>query len=133
MAMESEDNRTQSENNPIGIAHLLQSVDVFGKPVPGFKVSGHERVNTTIGGLFTLFMMTILFLFGLLKLQQLLTHHNPTINTYTEVDAMIGETFDPLEHDFFMAVGLEEYTTKEIKGDPRFVKWLATYIVYKES
>ena len=131
--MDSRANHSPSENSPIGISHVLQTMDLFGKPVPGFKISGHERVNTTIGGFFTLFMMSILTIFGLVKLQQLLTHHNPTINTYTEVDALIGEKFDPLEHDFFMAVGLEEYTSKETKSDPRFVKWLATYIVYEDS
>ena len=108
-------------------------MDLFGRPVPGFKINGHERVNTTTGGLITLLMMSILILFGLLRLQHLLTHHNPTINTYTEVDALIDQKFDPLENDLFIAVGLEEYTTKETKSDPRFVKWLATYIVYEDS
>ena len=32
-----------------------------------------------------------------------------------------------------MAFALEEYTTKETKGDPRFVKWIATYIEYEDN
>mmetsp|Transcript_42764 Transcript_42764/g.56462 ORF Transcript_42764/g.56462 Transcript_42764/m.56462 type:complete len:190 (-) Transcript_42764:1262-1831(-) len=32
-----------------------------------------------------------------------------------------------------MAFTLEEYTSKEAKIDPRYVKWLATYIRYEDS
>ena len=72
-------------------------------------------------------LMIILTLFGLLKLSHLLSFHNPSINTYTEIDALSGWDFDPVENDFFMAFALEDYSSKEARDDPKFVKWLATY------
>ena len=46
---------------------------------------------------------------------------------------MQGEVFDPVNEGFIMAIGLEEYTTKEAKSDPTFVKWFANYIVYENN
>ena len=46
---------------------------------------------------------------------------------------MQGEVFDPKNEGFIMAIGLEEYTTKEAKNDPTFVKWFANYIVYENN
>ena len=46
---------------------------------------------------------------------------------------MEHEVFEPMNEGFTMAFGLEEYTTKEPKNDPTFVKWLAIYLVYDQG
>ena len=65
------------------------------------------------------------FLFAVLKLQHLLSKHNPTVNTFVQRDA-----FDETDvwrgadnDDFMMAFAVVDFVTGEVKNDPRFVKW----------
>ena len=47
--------------------------------------------------------------------------------------ALSDYELDPTDNKFVLAFDLEEYTSKEPKDDPRFVKWVATYLVYENS
>ena len=54
------------------VCKFLKNVDIFGEPVPSFKISGKGSIKTFTGALIS---MTIIFLtitFGLIKLQHLL-------------------------------------------------------------
>ena len=73
--------------------------------------------------------MIVTFLFAMVKLQELVTRQNPTINEYilkneySSDDVMdLGDT----TNDFIYAFGLVSVTGKPF-NDPRFVRWLGTY------
>ena len=111
----------------------LHKLDFFGTPIPSFNLNGKSNINTALGGCLSLSILYITFQYSMIKLLHLFKRHNPLINTYEESNALAGEYFYPSDEGFVIAVGLEEYTTKEPKNDPRYVKWIANYIVYEDS
>ena len=52
--------------------NFLTKVDIFEEPVPTHNLSGKKGVGTIIGGLTSLAMFYIMFLFGLAKLLHLI-------------------------------------------------------------
>jgi len=58
----------------------LLKLDLFGASLPGFSLAGEEKVRTHIGGLVSFVIAYTTLLFGLLKLNHLLTKHNPQVN-----------------------------------------------------
>lgn len=49
------------------LAKLLKERDMFGKPIPAFNVRGKSKVNSMAGGLISLIIMIIMFLYSTLK------------------------------------------------------------------
>ena len=49
------------------VPNLLKSVDLFGRALPSFSLQGQTQVHTYSGGLITLLIVYITFLFGTLK------------------------------------------------------------------
>ena len=47
-------------------------LDIFGAPVPSFKISGHTTVRTKLGSFASIMIFALTLIFGLLKLQHLL-------------------------------------------------------------
>ena len=106
--------------------NFLTKVDIFEEPVPTHNLSGKKGVGTIIGGLTSLAMFYIMFLFGLAKLLHLIQRQNPTVNTYTRKDAFANDSKLSLaDSNFQMAFSLENYITGESLADPRYVKWTA--------
>ena len=70
------------------------------------------------------------FLFATLKLQHLLSRHNPSVNTYIEKDAFDDSDIwlGTENEDFMLAVTVVDYATGEVKDDPKFVKWFGQYV-----
>ena len=52
--------------------NFLTKVDIFEEPVPTHNLNGKKGVGTIIGGLTSLAMFYIMFLFGLAKLLHLI-------------------------------------------------------------
>ena len=72
---------------------ILLKFDIFGAPVPSFSLGGRTMVNTRAGASVSIGILTLLLIFGLLKLQHLLERKNPIINANTtSVDA--GATYE---------------------------------------
>ena len=77
-------------------------------------------------------IMYVTFIFATLKLQHLMSKHNPSVNVFVDRDAF-DESYiwsgadDP---DFMMAFMVADYSTGEPKNDPAFVKW---YVQYYET
>lgn len=109
---------------------MLLTLDMFGAGIPAFNVMGKDQVRTHCGGCLSLVILSVTFLFATLKLQHLLSRHNPSVNTFVEKDA-----FDDSDiwlgtdnEDFMLAVTVVDYATGEVKDDPKFVKWYGQYI-----
>ena len=48
---------------------LIERVDVFGEAIPGFNLKGSKKVNTITGGIFSILLYTVMFMYGLVRLQ----------------------------------------------------------------
>ena len=88
------------------LSQRLKELDSFAAPVPGFNIRGQDKVATNIGVCMTLFKLFVTSVFALLKFSHLMRQHNPTVNTYTENQVDISESFDLQTPDFQIAVGL---------------------------
>ena len=110
---------------------LLKKLDLFDNPryLPAFNIKGKSSFQTITGGVMSIVVMLIVFLFSLQKLQHLLMRQNPSINTYMELEAFTAEDKLNLEKENVrIAFTLEDYFTREPKMDPKYVKWFGQYI-----
>ena len=81
----------------------LKRADFFGQPLPQGNIDGQEKVRTHFGGLVSLVFAYITLLFAFLKLQHLLTRHNPQVNSYVEEGVFdTDERLRINEHEDFM-------------------------------
>ena len=60
----------------------FKTIDLFSKDLPGFTLKGEHKVRTNPGAVLTIILLTIVFLYGLLKFIQLEARDNPNISTY---------------------------------------------------
>ena len=65
--------------------------DIFWQDMPTFNVQGKEKVSTPLGGILTLSLLSVLVLYGLLKLKYLLTRHNPNVSTFSREFALSSD------------------------------------------
>ena len=70
---------------------LLLRTDIFWQNMPTFNVRGKEKVSTPFGGILTLSLLSILVLYGLLKLKHLLTRFNPNVSTFRREFALSSD------------------------------------------
>ena len=107
---------------------MLKGLDLFAAPLPQFNVRGEQDVKTHIGGFVSLLMMTVTFIFAMMKLQNLFDFKNPAIAIFKqEIEAGQENSFE-ITDDFQMAFGLDTYENG-IKNDERYVKWVARHSV----
>ena len=59
---------------------LLKRFDVFGQPLPLFNLRGSSEVHTMTGGVLTFVIVTIFFIYGTIKMIQLVSRHNPNVS-----------------------------------------------------
>ena len=113
---------------------FLKKVDLFDKALPQFNLKGKSSIGTVFGGVLSLAILYLTFLFGCTKLVHLIERRNPTVNTYTRADAYENEEKLSLnDFNFMMAFTVENYYTHETLNDPRYTKWHAYLSVGKDS
>ena len=61
----------------LGLPKMLLDVDLFPAPIPQFNSKGENGVKTYFGGLISLIILYLFFLFAVVKFEQLITRHNP--------------------------------------------------------
>ena len=67
---------------------FLKNVDIFGASLPSFTLNGRSAVSrTSVGGVLSLVVLYIIFLFSCTKFIHLVKRNNPTVNTYMRKDA----------------------------------------------
>lgn len=82
---------------------MLLSLDLFGAPAPTFNIRGESEVRTFCGGIVSSVIITVTILFALLKLQHLLSKHNPSVNAFEDKNAWgTGDVMMPGDSDDFM-------------------------------
>lgn len=107
---------------------MIKKFDLFAATLPGFNIGGKTTVQSNTGGLVSISILSVTLLFALLKLEDLLTKHNPLVSTFVEKDAYDpSNKFDTGYDDFIMAFALISAASMEPYNDPRYFKWLAVY------
>ena len=106
----------------------LRTIDMFGQLYPGFNLQGQQKVRTSCGGFTSLVVLYTVFMFALLKLIHLITHHQPDINMYKLTDVYDESyIFEPGDENFMVAFALEDYFTYEFKNNSDYIKWAAMF------
>ena len=67
---------------------VFKRLDSFGEYLPNFNLKGKDQVNSVLGGIFTLALSLIIFMYGALKFLQLMDKHNPNISAYYQENGM---------------------------------------------
>ena len=75
---------------------------MFGALVPSFNIGGKQYVKTVAGTCASLSILTLVLIFGLIKLENLLLRKNPFLNTNTET-LDDGVSYSTSSEDFMMA------------------------------
>ena len=98
---------------------------MFAEPVPGFNIAGKYGAGTLLGSVCSLFLIIIVTLYGLIKLDHLLNKHNPTINTLTEPQEF-DEEINPVnlrdDTNMRFAFSIMDIDAQETLLDPRYIK-----------
>jgi hypothetical protein len=61
----------------------LGRFDLFGKPVPQFRLHGQEKVGTVVGSFLSLTMVSMVLLYSTFRCIMLVTGARPIISSYT--------------------------------------------------
>lgn len=110
---------------------MLLTLDMYKTPLPSFNLDGSTHIRTHCGGLVSLVIILVLFMFSVLKFDHLLSKQNPQVNVYVERDVYdeSDEWNAGEDDDFIMAFTVGDFVTGEVKDDPKFVKWFANYVI----
>ena len=117
-----------------GVSIAVKKLDIFGARIPSFRMDGKSKVKSHLGGCLTFVIFFTTLCFGALKLQTLLTLHNPQINEYVDRSKFgVNDIYDMREEGFAMAFALETPVNEQPLIDPRYVKWVARYIKHEDG
>ena len=64
------------------IGTFLKNIDQYGQEIPSFNLKGEARVNTLFGGIITILILSLTFIYAVLKGIALIERTNPTINDF---------------------------------------------------
>ena len=98
---------------------------MFKEPVPGFNIAGKVGAGSLVGSLSSLFIIIIMALYGLIKIEHLLNKHSPTITGLVEpqeFDEQMSPVsiYDDTGMHFAYSIMSTGYTKSKL--DPRYVK-----------
>ena len=106
---------------------------MFGAKVPNLNMKGKEKVTTSLGVFASMITIALTMMFASLKMQHLIERKNPDINVSTS-KAVHNDKFNKGQNgfktstdNFMMAFTVENETSKQIKSDPRYVQWVASF------
>ena len=113
---------------------LVERIDGFGRSLPAFNLKGSSTVHTMTGGLFTFLVCIVLMVYSTIKLLQLVDKHNPNVSEVKELDFYnFEEILNLKEIGFKIAFSVEGYHSRDMKNDPRYVKYLVRTFGIKDG
>lgn len=108
------------------LTNLLKKIDQFGRPLPTFNLNGETEAQTVLGGVVTFAIIVIILLYGSLKLDHMSTKHNANVTSVLEPDVFDqNDAMNLNEIGFRLAFSVRGFYDKQLKDDPRYVKYLA--------
>ena len=72
---------------------FIQRIDLFARDLPTFNIGGQKRAGNVIGGILSMAILYLTFIFALTKLLHLAERRNPQVNTYLRKEAMSDEKY----------------------------------------
>ena len=57
-------------------------MDAFGKELPKLSIKGGEKVNSIVGGVFSIVLYMVLFMYAIFKFGHLWTKDNPNLSAF---------------------------------------------------
>ena len=122
-------NRTTGNIPRFTPLETLKKVDMFAAKLPMFNIEGKQAVSTSIGGLLSLIILSVTFMFAIMKIQDLLMRKNPNITTFVDPNAFTqADTFNTGEEGFQIAVALNNYG-KDAVEQARYIKFVARKMI----
>ena len=104
---------------------VFRYMDAFGQKLPTFNIKGSDRVDTIVGGFFSIILYMVIFMYSTLKLSHLISKHGPNISSYEKEDAMANVALNLNKRNSRFAFTIESYHSPyNQKSDPRYVKYL---------
>ena len=86
------------------------------------------------GGIVTSIIVIIMLTYGTIKMIQLFSHHNPNVTEHIEKTVFdSSERLDLNEIAFQLAFSVVGYHSRELKNDPRYVKYLVRIFGRKDG
>ena len=86
------------------------------------------------GGLVTSLIVIIMLIYGSIKIIQLITFHNPNVTEHLEKTVFdSSEQLDLNKIGFKLAFSVTGYHSRELKNDPRYVKYLVRIFGIKDG
>ena len=127
MSKQKQKQKREQPTTYFGLPRMLLTSDMFARPIPAFNISGETEVRTHFGGCISIAIIYVTFIFATLKLQHLLSRHNPSVNVFVDQDALSSDDIwdGANEDDFMVAFAVVDYISGEAKTDKSFVKWFA--------
>ena len=112
----------------------MERLDIFGASLPMFNIKGETHVYTKTGGVLSLFVLMTWLSYGIVKLAQLYKKHNPFISEIKEKNFYdADEKLDLNAIKFKQAFTFEGFQDREIKDDPRYVKFISRMYGFKDG
>lgn len=125
MQMEYRKQKQKKLKRGLRMNTFLERFDSFGQALPVFNIKGTEKVSTLTGGISTVLIAVILLTYSSLKLLQLVSKENPNVSEVNELDYYNFEEVLSLQDiDFKIAFSVEGYLSREIKDNPKYVKYI---------
>ena len=107
------------KKSALDVRQVLNRVDIFGKPLPGFNLKGSDVVTTMVGGVSSIFIFAIVLLYGAIKFIHLQSKANPNVATYIrEGSFSSADILDLNDMNFRIAFAVEGFRSKDLKIDP---------------
>ena len=114
----------------VGVQEFVTNFDMFGKTLPTFNMHGKTKKQTIVGACCSILILILTFIFGILKLEHMITRKNPMMQRLTaNIDTK--ESYSLSQDEFMMAVMIEKSGGKDIPYDSRYTRWIAEGWEYK--
>ena len=94
---------------------------MFATRLPSFNINGKEEIRTSLGGLLSLVIYTMTFLYSLMKIQHLFLRKNPAITTFTDPNAFGPEERFSTGIDGFQIAIAADHFSEGVRKDPRYL------------
>ena len=98
---------------------------MFATRLPSFNINGKEEIRTSLGGLLSLVIYTMTFLYSLMKIQHLFLRKNPAITTFTDPNAFGPEERFSTGIDGFQIAIAADHFSEGVRKDPRYLQFIA--------
>ena len=82
-------------------------MDAFGWSLPTFNIKGSDRVDTIAGGIFSIVLYMVVFMYSTLKFSHLVSRQAPKISFYELEDAMENVALNLNERKSKFAITIE--------------------------